>query len=416
MARRTLAVVALFAVAASCSLCQEIPTASRDAGREDTGEDVSNPSDMSEIPDSCSPETDEEYCARLGRNCGTVIDYDNCDLQREVECGDCPGDGCGANEPNVCGCPCSIDGECYVAGEPNPQSPCEVCDPARDTEGFTPLAVGVACDDGTGCTASSACDGEGSCVAPADDPGCGGLDDTCTIGVCEDGSCVARTVADGDPCPSLACATGVCTGGACDISVVMDGFCIDPATTTCLADGEPATDSPCMVCDGTTGTLVLAAAATPCDDGDGLDCTTGACDEAGACNVTQAADTCLIDGACYAAGAQDPLSPCMQCDPGTNAWIASTPGTACAPSECSSGTCGEGGVCTEDAVDADACRIGGTCYAQGEENPANECERCDPSTSQTTFTGKPNDTVCGSIGGCACEEGTCRKNNGMVCP
>lgn len=35
---------------------------------------------------------------------------------------------------------------------------------------------------------------------------------------------------------------------------------------------------------------------------------------------------------------------------------------------------------------ASCCLIGGDCYTSGETNPANTCEACNPSTSQTEFT------------------------------
>jgi hypothetical protein len=53
----------------------------------------------------CLPETDEAFCARLGKNCNDVTAEDNCGIPRTADCGDCdPGWTCGLHEANVCGC------------------------------------------------------------------------------------------------------------------------------------------------------------------------------------------------------------------------------------------------------------------------------------------------------------------------
>jgi hypothetical protein len=54
----------------------------------------------------CTPENDATFCARLGKNCGTVTGTDNCGNQRTVSsCGSCtPPQTCGGGgTPNVCG-------------------------------------------------------------------------------------------------------------------------------------------------------------------------------------------------------------------------------------------------------------------------------------------------------------------------
>lgn len=54
---------------------------------------------------SCTPETDRAFCERLGKNCGPVIDWDNCDNSRSVaSCGTCVDPQTwGGSTPNVCG-------------------------------------------------------------------------------------------------------------------------------------------------------------------------------------------------------------------------------------------------------------------------------------------------------------------------
>lgn len=41
---------------------------------------------------------------------------------------------------------------------------------------------------------------------------------------------------------------------------------------------------------------------------------------------------------------------------------------------------------------ANCCLIAGTCFSRGETNPDNECEACDPSSTQTAFTAVPGCT------------------------
>lgn len=56
---------------------------------------------------TCVPETDRQMCQRLGRTCGSLDDFDNCDGSRHVNtCGSCTGpETCGGGgRPGVCGC------------------------------------------------------------------------------------------------------------------------------------------------------------------------------------------------------------------------------------------------------------------------------------------------------------------------
>jgi hypothetical protein len=50
---------------------------------------------------TCTAETNSAFCARLGKNCGSVSDYDNCGTYRTASCGSCSGSQtCSAS--NVC--------------------------------------------------------------------------------------------------------------------------------------------------------------------------------------------------------------------------------------------------------------------------------------------------------------------------
>ncbi len=55
---------------------------------------------------SCVPETNAQFCSRLGKDCGNVTGVDNCGNSKTVNCGSCSSPlTCGGNgTANVCGC------------------------------------------------------------------------------------------------------------------------------------------------------------------------------------------------------------------------------------------------------------------------------------------------------------------------
>jgi hypothetical protein len=90
------------------------------AGLKDTGGDQAtsssgNPDAADDAPqatpDACIPETDQEMCARLGKDCDPFSGLDNCGQARSIaSCGVCgPFLVCGASLPNVCPVVCAFD-------------------------------------------------------------------------------------------------------------------------------------------------------------------------------------------------------------------------------------------------------------------------------------------------------------------
>mgnify|MGYP002407349924 FL=1 len=51
------------------------------------------------VPTSCEPESKAQFCSRLQKECGSVIALDNCEAQREEDCGICFSGTC---EDNLC--------------------------------------------------------------------------------------------------------------------------------------------------------------------------------------------------------------------------------------------------------------------------------------------------------------------------
>jgi hypothetical protein len=54
---------------------------------------------------ACTPETDTAFCMRLGKNCGSVMDNDNCNQVRTAACGVCSGGTPVCSAANTCVAP-----------------------------------------------------------------------------------------------------------------------------------------------------------------------------------------------------------------------------------------------------------------------------------------------------------------------
>ncbi|MDQ3030812.1 MAG: hypothetical protein M3Y87_00180 [Myxococcota bacterium] len=220
---------------------------------------------------------------------------------------------------------CLIASMCVPAGALDPSNACMACQPAISGIAYTPLAAGTTCDDAMFCTVADACDGAGACGGGARD--CSDAID-CTTDACDEATSMC-THTTGTSCV---------IGGACVAEGTRDPAndclacqpAIDASAYTALASGTGCDDGAfCTDVDACDGAGACAGAARDC--GDGLECTTDACDEdADACTTTLASG-CQIDGACVAEGATDPADPCRRCDPtmSTDAYVAWPEGPGC---------------------------------------------------------------------------------------
>ncbi|MET0285962.1 MAG: hypothetical protein ABW352_15880, partial [Polyangiales bacterium] len=301
---------------------------------------------------------------------------------------------------------CVIAGMCRRSGELDPGNACRSCNPSVSTTGWTNLPAAVSCDDGQFCTVGDGCDGEGRCTG------------------------VLRTCGTGSGCASF------CDEGrdACRSDVA--GCSIDH---TCVAAGTSDPREPCRVCDPTQSVAGWSprAAGSACDDGlactegdvcgsggrcagvsvdcsDQRDCTVDRCDEARGGCAHDAANSCLIGGACEPAGAHAPGNACLVCDPSRSptSWSpggvdqACDDGSFCTPNDrCDGlGRCvGTGIRCPDDGLrctlescheDGDrcgssvltGCAISGECIGAGSPSTGNACLVCDPTKSDTTYS------------------------------
>ena len=116
--------------------------------------DMANPPDLPAPADaSCTPESDDAFCARLAKDCDSVTDVDTCGAQRTVSCGVCTGSQTcgGAGEPNVCGCTPESDAELC-------QRFVKTCDEFEQTDNCGAVRI-VNCG---ACTAPAVCGGGGT--------------------------------------------------------------------------------------------------------------------------------------------------------------------------------------------------------------------------------------------------------------
>ncbi|MCC6622881.1 MAG: hypothetical protein IT385_16600 [Deltaproteobacteria bacterium] len=202
-------------------------------------------------------------------------------------------------------CSTTFDG-CVAAGTPHPDSPCLVCSPDEDAEGWSPRLEGESC--GGGCLT---CDSAGLCAKP-DHAACGMCEKCGPFGDCvsqaegEDvkDECLASSQAGGDPC-----ATGACNGASgCGM---RQGGCLDCGVCDAFLGCVPADDG-----DQRCGACYYCDPSARCNDvpwGQDLkgdcpaaspECPDGFCDGAGRCadyNFTGV--PCGDDGTCSSEGA-----------------------------------------------------------------------------------------------------------------
>ena len=312
---------------------------------------------------------------------------------------------------------CLIDGICYPEGSINPANTCESCQTLVSTTDWSIVAAGTPCEDGNFCTDGETCDMFGNCIGggdpcvdgiPCTDDTCDEDTDACVYPI-QDGMCLIGGVCynNGDRNPANSCQecrslssqdswTGLPEGTACDDLL----FCT--LTDTCNAAG---------LCVGSGST---------CDDG--VDCTHDTCNEGSdVCNYPVMAGKCMIGGVCYNNGEDNPANVCQECRPATNqlAWTNKPAGTSCddtlfcngtntcngsgtcvagtppcTSSGCITSTCNEATDSCDDTITVGWCYIGTTCYANGDDNPANSCQECRSAVSQTSWTNKASGSAC----------------------
>ena len=276
---------------------------------------------------TCVSETDKAFCARVGKNCGAVADFDNCGQSRPVPtCGNCTSPkSCGVYTANVCDNDCrlsasvctgmtwcdSASGQCKQGcGTGTQCGSNETCDPASHAcvcqTGFHQCS-GACVSDTSTATCGTSCS---PCPVPANgSETCNGTSCgvSCGMGFHLCGtSCLSNTSAGScgtscSPCPVPTNGTATCNGTSCALAC-NSGFHL--CSGQCVSNSSPATcGSSCTACLG-------AANATATCDGTscGVQCNSGYLSCGGAC----AACPSQTNGAAYCAGS----SCAVRCNPG----------------------------------------------------------------------------------------------------
>jgi hypothetical protein len=410
--------------------------------------DSSNPTGWDDMPDgfgcnaigsSCPGQCSGGACVGATTACtpdNLSCTYDDCD-PADHQCYD--------TKPGFCKIVVNGAPTCIADGQANTQNPCESCDTSVSNSGWTAANGGAACDtDNNGCT-EQACVG-GSCVLVniVTCPNTDGL--SCTVEDC---------VSTGD------------TSYTCQ-SNLMGTYCLIGGQ--CYYMGETNLSNACQHCvpsvnqsgwtNKSNGTYCSSSSycseacysgscqQVPCQP-DGLSCTYDNC----LSGVYDCGDLkpnyCLIGGACKSNGTTHPTNDCLKCDssqstsgwsPGNQGATCMTDNNGCTEQSCNNGNCqanpgtpcmDDGLVCTETCTSTGTssylcnelksgyCLIGGVCYSNGAQNPANPCQKCDSSANAQGWTASASGAQCDGDGdGCTVEEcqgGACVQTLSIVC-
>jgi len=275
---------------------------------------------------------------------------------------------------------------------------------------LTPVKIIVQCSTSANCNDNNACTND-ECVAGtcsntnnynALTHCCNPTNGTTLLltdgNACTDDVCNVNTgQVTHPPSPALITACGNPANSQCDRPDSCDGAgnCLarlEPIGTACGSD----IDTECNgadTCNGAGACVTnIRSNTTPCGDP-----SSGLCDDPDMCNGLGA---CLVNnkpnGVPCSTGQfciGDERCQSAVCTDGTP--------TNCADLlTCTTDSCNEGTNQCDHPLDAGKCLIDGVCYLPGDLRPGNTCEHCDPSSSPTSWTVKPDGSACNDGNAC----------------
>jgi hypothetical protein len=259
------------------------------------------------------------------------------------------------NDSNACTTDvCNADGTCSNTNNYNAATHC--CNPASGA--LTLLTDGIQCTDDVCNTAN----GQVTHPSSAVNTPCGNAQnfecdkpDSCDGA----GLCLARLEPAGTPC-------GVSTNTECNGADTCDnaGHCVDnirSAGTPCGDHSDTACDNP-DTCNG-LGTCVVN------NEPNGLACSDGVF-----CTVGERCSTAVCTGG--------------------------TPRDCADLLTCTTDSCNEGGDLCDHTLQPGKCLIEGVCYLSGDLRPGNTCEECNPTLSGSSWSVRPDDSLCNDGNAC----------------
>jgi hypothetical protein len=326
-------------------------------------------------------------------------------------------------------CPgCLIGGECFGPEALDPDSACQICDPARNPLGWS-NRDGLECDDSLFCTTGDACR-EGSCQG---DPR------ECEDGVACNG--VSTCLEESDACSADVnqCSNGAVCSVATRACVTTCAGCL--IAGVCVEPGAEEAGNPCRICDPQRSTIAYSTAVgKACGAGASACSQQDTCNEQAACrpNDLPAGTPCgnSTSSACDEADACDGGGVCQARrapnDTGCDDGLFCTVGDSCQGGTCVAAgnrNCGANQACNEgiNQCQCQGCAIGNTCVTSGTFDPNNSCRICDPSRSTTSFSANvgancgsgpttcSGQDTCNAQGACAPNHTTGACNDGLFC-
>jgi hypothetical protein len=246
-----------------------------------------------------------------------------------------------------------------------------------------PLAVDTACSQSGG----QVCDGAGACVG-CNAPGqCPGSDTICATRTCVLGLCGHSYATAGTFVSNPVagdCHTNQCDGGGGVVSGVDDNdLPVDGLQCTRDLCASGTPSNPPV----SAGTACSQSAGTMCNaSGSCVQCLTASdCGAGLVCDASACISGCWIAGAgVVAPGAANPSNPCERCQPSSS--TSAWTGVAGVNADCAAGQ-----VCAGSPI---ACTPG--CFIPGSgfvaasvADPGNACQRCDPATAVGSWSPIP---------------------------
>lgn len=175
---------------------------------------------------------------------------------------------------------------------------------------------------------------------------------------------------------------------------------VSSGTVCRLAAGECDEAEYCKGDSATCPENAFKDSGTPCTD-DGNQCTDDVCNGSGQCtHPNKQNGTTCNDG-----------NRCTENDQCSSGQCSGTPKNCDDGKSCTTDSCNQDNGQCINTINQNTCLINGTCYNAKDNNPQNECQRCDPQKSQTSFSSKPDNTPCTDDGkSCSddvCQNGSC---------